>query len=341
MLLVVLALNYAIFFLMPGDPVSLFVNPVRGSPEGKAILIERLKARWGLDKPPEQRFLIYVTNMLTWNFGDSIASGNPIASEMLTRLWYTIELMGGSAFFGILIGVALGVLVAWKRGGKFDNFMVTASLITYSLPVFWMGLVFILIFTLNLHWFPHANAFPYDWGLPGRRPIAYSVSAAASPQWNGNVVFLFNPGGAIELLTGYLLHLVMPLATLTLFTYGGYLLLTRATMIEALTEDYIATAKAKGVPERGVIFKHALKNASLPLITSAAIHLGFMLSGAIITEGVFSWPGLGRWIFTAIGNTDYSVLQAVFYIVALCVIMANIIADILYGIIDPRIKYGA
>lgn len=175
MLLVVLALNYAIFFLMPGDPVSLFVNPVRGSPEGKAILIERLKARWGLDKPPEQRFLIYVTNMLTWNFGDSIASGNPIASEMLTRLWYTIELMGGSAFFGILIGVALGVLVAWKRGGKFDNFMVTASLITYSLPVFWMGLVFILIFTLNLHWFPHANAFPYDWGLPGRRPIAYTV----------------------------------------------------------------------------------------------------------------------------------------------------------------------
>jgi peptide/nickel transport system permease protein len=133
----------------------------------------------------------------------------------------------------------------------------------------------------------------------------------------------------------------MPLATLTLFTYGGYLLLTRATMIEALTEDYIATAKAKGVPERGVIFKHALKNASLPLITSAAIHLGFMLSGAIITEGVFSWPGLGRWIFTAIGNTDYSVLQAVFYIVALCVIMANIIADILYGVIDPRIKYGA
>jgi peptide/nickel transport system permease protein len=112
-------------------------------------------------------------------------------------------------------------------------------------------------------------------------------------------------------------------------------------MIEALTEDYIATAKAKGVPERGVVFKHALKNASLPLITSADIHLGFMLSGAIITEGVFSWPGLGRWIFTAIGNTDYSVLQAVFYIVALCVIMANIIADILYGIIDPRIKYGA
>jgi len=133
---------------------------------------------------------------------------------------------------------------------------------------------------------------------------------------------------------------MLPITTLTLFSYGGYLLLTRATMIEALTEDYITTARAKGVPERSVIFKHALKNASLPLITSAALAFGFMLSGAIITEGVFSWPGMGRWIFQSITFNDYSSLQAVFYIIAVLVIVANIMADILYGIIDPRIKYG-
>jgi peptide/nickel transport system permease protein len=204
-----------------------------------------------------------------------------------------------------------------------------------------MGLVLILVFTVNLHMFPHANAIPYEWAQEGRMPIAYTVSLVGeASQWSGNLVLSVNPKGLVDLLSGYLSHLFLPLTTLTLFQYGGYVLLTRATMIEALTEDYVVTARAKGVPEQNIIFRHALKNASLPLITSAALAFGFMLSGAVITEGVFSWPGLGRWIFTAITNTDYHVLQAVFYVIAVCVIVANIIADILYGIIDPRIKYG-
>jgi ABC-type dipeptide/oligopeptide/nickel transport system permease component len=341
MLLVVMTLNYVLFFVMPGDPTSLFVNPLKGgTQEGQQQLIAALKHQWGFDKPPEQRFLLYVSNMLTFNFGTSLISMRPITADMVGRLWYTLELMGGSTILSILIGVALGVLVAFKRGGKFDSGMVTFSIITFSLPVFWIGLVLILIFTVNLHWFPYGNAFPYDWCLPGRWPVAFSVSAANGPQWSGNMVFSIIPGGAATLVNGYLLRLVMPLTTLTLFQYGGYLLLTRATMIEALTEDYISTARAKGVPERNVIFRHALKNASLPLITSAALAFGFMISGAIITEGVFSWPGMGRWIFDAIGANDYSVLQAVFYIIAVLVILANIISDVLYGVIDPRIKYG-
>jgi ABC-type dipeptide/oligopeptide/nickel transport system permease component len=340
MLFVVLSINYALFFVMPGDPASLFINPLRGSSEGRQEFLNRLRARWGFDQPPEQRFLLYLKNMLSWSFGDSLISGQSISSEMLLRLWGTIELMGGSTILGILIGVSLGVLVAYKRGGKFDSGMVTVSLITYSLPVFWMGLVLILIFTVNLGWFESAGAFPYDWGLPGRWPVAYTVSAANGTQWNGNTVMSINLQGTITLLSGYVSHLMLPLITLTLFTYGGYLLLTRATMIEALTEDYISTARAKGVPERSVIFRHALKNASLPLITSVALAFGFMISGAIITEGVFSWPGMGRWIFQAVTFNDYSVLQAAFYIIAVLVILANIIADVLYGIIDPRIKYG-
>lgn len=340
MLFIVLSLNYVLFFVMPGDPASLFITPFRGTPEARKDFIQRLRARWGLDLPPEQRFTLYVKNMLTWNFGDSLISGHSISSDMMLRLWWTLELMGGSTIFGLLIGVGLGVLVAFRRGGKFDNGVVTMSLITYSLPVFWLGLVLILVFTARLGWFPSAGAFPYDWGLPGRYPTAYTISAGNGIQWNGNVVMSISLQGTASLLSGYLSHLMLPITTLTLFSYGGYLLLTRATMIEALTEDYITTARAKGVPERSVIFKHALKNASLPLITSAALAFGFMLSGAIITEGVFSWPGMGRWIFQSITFNDYSSLQAVFYIIAVLVIVANIMADILYGIIDPRIKYG-
>jgi peptide/nickel transport system permease protein len=340
MLFVVMALNYVLFFVMPGDPASLFINPLRGSQAGRKEYIESLKARWGFNKPPLDRFLIYVQNMLTWNFGTSLMTSQSISAEMLPHLLYTLELMGGSTILAILIGVVLGVLVAYKRGGKFDSSMVTFSLITFSLPVFWIGLVLILIFTVDLGWLPHAGAFPYDWGLVGRWPVAYTVSGATGNQWSGNIVFSLNVQGSTSLLYGYLSHLLLPLTTLTLFQYGGYLLLTRATMIEALTEDYVSTARAKGVSERSVIFKHALKNASLPLITSAALAFGFMISGAIITEGVFSWPGMGGWIFNAITNTDYSILQAVFYIIAVLVIVANIISDILYGVIDPRIKYG-
>jgi peptide/nickel transport system permease protein len=342
MLFVVMGLNYAIFFLMPGDPTALFVNPRGATQESKELLIARLRAQWGLDKPPEIRFLLYIKNMLTWDFGRSIITGESVQTEMGQRLFYTLELMGGSTVLSMVIGIALGVLVAQKRGGKFDSTMVTASLITYSLPVFWMGLVLILIFTMDLHWFPHANAMPYEWIQAGRMPIPYTfASVQAGSQWSGNMILNVNPTGFIDLISGYLLHLTLPLTTLTLFQYGGYVLLTRATMVEALTEDYVVTARAKGVQEQNVIFRHALKNASLPLITSAALAFGFMLSGAIITEGVFSWPGLGRWIFSAISLNDYTVLQAVFYVIAVCVIVANIVADILYGIVDPRIKYGA
>jgi len=341
MLFVVMGLNYVLFFVMPGNPATLFVNPIRGgSAASMKQYIAELEARWGFNKPPEVRFLIYIQNMLTMNFGDSLVSDRPIIDDLFGRLWSTIELMGGSTILAMLIGISLGVLVAYKRGGKFDSGMVTLSLITFSLPVFWIGLVLILIFVTDLKWFPFGNSYPFNWVLPGQWPVAYTVSTASGSAWSGNAVFSINSGGVSTLLYGYVSHLMLPLTTLTLFSYGGYLLLTRATMIEALTEDYISTAKAKGVPERNVIFRHALKNASLPLITSAALAFGFMISGAIITEGVFAWPGMGRWIFDSINNNDYSVLQAVFYIIAVLVIIANIIADVLYGIIDPRIKYG-
>jgi peptide/nickel transport system permease protein len=184
------------------------------------------------------------------------------------------------------------------------------------LPTFWIALVLILIFSYWLNLFPATGVTPPEWIDPTRAPTSFLGQIPAR-----------------------LAHLFLPATTLTLFFYGGYLLLTRATMMEALSEDYITTARAKGLSERTVLYKHALKNASLPLVTAAALQFGFLLSGAIITETVFSWDGLGLWLFNAIQWKDGPVMQAMFFIIALCVIMANFASDILYGLLDPRIKY--
>lgn len=332
-----MSLNYIIFMVMPGNPADLFINPVKrgGSREELERIQRNLEELWGIADPPLTRYVKYLRNMFTWNFGISFSTRNPVVEDLMWRLPYTLILIGGSTVFALILGVVIGAFAAHKRGGKFDSASVVSSLVFFSLPTFWMGLVFLLIFYSNLHWFPNAGAFPREWAL--NPPHALNITAsAASPL---GIMISVNPADLWTTIIGYASYAFLPILTLTLFQYGGYLLLTRATMIEALTEDYVVTARAKGVAERNVIFRHALKNASLPIITSAALSFGFMLSGAIITEGVYSWPGLGQWIFQAIGIKDYNILQAVFYIIALCVILANFIADLMYGIIDPRIKY--
>ena len=340
LLLLVLSLNYIIFMLMPGDPAAMLVAPIiqkEPDPEKAARLKQQLNELWGIADPPQIRFIKYIKNMLTWNFGVTFRNRLPVADEMIRRIPFTLVLLGGSTTLAIIIGVILGALSAHRRGGKFDTFCVTSSLIFYSLPTFWMGLLFILIFYVQLGWFPNAHPYPAEWILPQNAPKPFTITTASYNPLG--MVVNVDGGELLKLIVGYARHAFLPVTVLTLFQYGGFLLITRATMIEALTEDYIVTARAKGVSETNVIFKHALPNASLPIITSAALSYGFILSGAIITEGVFSWPGLGGWIFDAIGFKDYNILQAVFYVIALCVIAANFIADLLYGIIDPRIKY--
>jgi peptide/nickel transport system permease protein len=321
----VITINFFIFMLMPGDPSLMVINPQSRNWKEE---LEAVRKAWGLDQPIYVKYIKYTINLLTWNFGKSFITRLPVASEISWRLSYTLLLMGGSTILAMTIGILLGVLAAHKRGSRFDDVNVVFSLTFYSLPVFWMGIVFLMIFAIQLRWFPLGRPIPTEWLLTPPSPAF--------------VLDLFGLKVAIPTLYELfvrLQHLVLPLATLTLFQYGGWLLLTRATMIEALTEDYILTAKAKGVKTRTVLLKHALKNASLPLITNAALSFGFMISGAIITETVYNWPGMGGWIYSAISSKDYPVLQAVFYIIALCVVIANFIADLLYGIIDPRIKY--
>jgi peptide/nickel transport system permease protein len=311
LLFFVLILNFAIFELMPGDPMALFANQAR---LGGAEVAQEMIELWGFDQPMHIRLVTYMKNMLTFEFGRSYLTQLPIIDSVAARLSNTLLLVGASTIFAIIIGVLLGVLAAHKRGTVWDSLLVVASLTTYSLPSFWMGMVFLLVFSFGLGWFPtgHTTSF-----------------SAINP-----------PPNIFVDVVDRMWHLFLPVVVLTLFLYGSFLLLTRATMMETLTEDYITTARAKGLKERAILFKHALKNAALPVITNAAIAIGFILSGAIITEQVFNIPGLGQWTWAAIPYKDYPVLHCIFYLTALCVIIANFIADILYGVVDPRIKYG-
>jgi peptide/nickel transport system permease protein len=322
----VITINFVIFELMPGTQgaiINLISNPrANENPAEQQRLMQLYGICQGFDKngncipfPIWNRFATYFMNMITFRFGDSFQTGQPVLHDMIAtgRLENTLLLLGTSTAISLLIGTLLGVVVASKRGTLFDSGWVTTSLVTYSLPTFYMGLIFILVFAQYLKWFPSGNVTPPEWAI-GLPPFTTQILVRIQ-------------------------HLFLPALTLTLFFYGGHLLLTRATMVEALSEDYIMTAKAKGVPQRSILFKHALKNAALPLVTNAALSFGSILSGAIITETVFQWDGLGLWIFGSITWRDFPVMQAIFFVVALCVIAANFISDIIYGMIDPRIKY--
>lgn len=324
----VATLNFIIFEVMPVNPVMMFIRPGM-KPQQIAALINL----WGLNQPVWNRYLTMMYNLLTGNFLYTISfmSGKSILSEIGTRVDNTLLLVGISTVLSMLIGIVLGVIAAYKRGSQLDTGLLTVSLVTFSLPTFWMGLVAILLFSIELHWFPSGFAVPQQWtatynatgGLP---PPLWQYGAIRIPSW-------------IE-ITGRIDHLVLPVAVLTLFMYGGWVLLARASVLETITEDYVVTARAKGIKERTILFKHILKNASLPLITNAALAFGFVLSGAIITEGIFNYKGLGQWVYQAVLIKDFPVLVAMFFIIAVCVIVANFIADLLYGVIDPRVRYS-
>ena len=327
LIIAVLSVNFIIFYLMPGNPVEFFVGKpgVTIPPE----LVKKLYHLWGFDMPLHERYFNYLKNMLTFQFGYSTRPSNPPVIKLIAeRLPNTLILMGVSTALSIIIGVIIGAIAAHRRGGIFDSSMVITALVFYSLPVFWLGMVLIGFFAMDLHWFPPGHTIPQAWAIAWPRPAATFYILG----WKLSIPSLTEIAGRLH-------HLFLPALTLTLFQYGNYVLLARATMIEELTEDYIVTARAKGVKERSIVFKHALKNASLPIITSAAIAFGYMIGGAIITETVFNWPGIGLLTWKSIVTYDYPVLHVLFYIIALCVILANFLADILYGVIDPRIRY--
>jgi peptide/nickel transport system permease protein len=313
LIFLVATMNFILFNLMPGSPLTKYVNDVRAKMTEERY--EELKAIFGLDKPLHERYVIYLQNMFTWNFGFSYETRNYVQNDIARALPNTLFLMGVAELGAMLVGILFGVIAAYKRGSSLDTGLVTTSLITYSVPVFWIGWLILSFFAIQLKWFEVGRVEPQIWAI--------------NP-----------PNSILEYLAGRLYMIALPAFTLFVFLFGGWILLTRATVLETITEDYVTTARAKGLPERTVLFKHVLKNASLPLITSVALTFGFLISGAIITETVFSYGGMGLLAWNAILTKDVPVMQAFFFVIALLVIIANFVADLLYGVIDPRIKYG-
>jgi peptide/nickel transport system permease protein len=292
---------------MPGDPVSIMVSERRLKPS----VVEEVRAMFGLNLPLWQQYILYIRNLLIGYFGYSFHWKEPVINVIMERMPNTILLMGVSTILSVIIGIVLGVLAAWKRGTKVDVTILTSSLMFYSLPVFWIGMMLLMLFGYYLGIFPIA-------GTMSRPP----------------------PEGFFERILDLLHHMTLPTITLTLISYGEYTLLMRGTLLDVLTQDYIVTARAKGLSERRVLVKHAMRNALLPTVTAVAISLGFIVSGATLTETVFSWNGVGRLIYDAMMMRDYPVLQGAFLIISISVILANYVADIVYGILDPRIRYG-
>jgi len=310
----IMTLNFIIFVMMPGDPISRYIKAQEGRETSKEDL-EVLKKVYGVDVPLQERYFLYIKNMLTWNFGRTRYIENPIALEITRRLGNTLLLTSTAAFFSISVGTLLGVLIASRRGTKTDTGTVTGALVLSSLPVFWIGWLILFVFAIQLGWFPVGGTYP-KW-------------------WAGNW-----PTDPLVYLSGRILTLVLPVLTLFILTFDGWMLLTRACVLETITEDFVVTAKAKGLRQRSVLLKHVLKTASLPLVTAVALTISGLWGGAIITETLYSYDGLGRWVYQAITQQDIPVLYVIFYIDALMIIIANFAVDLVYGFIDPRIKVG-
>ncbi len=317
-------LNFFLFEYIPmgiiGLGVQFFFPPhtqVQGS-TSDAVLNRAVVALYGLDQPWGVRFERYIVNMFTGNFGYSISSVSgrkPVWDIIAQSAPNTLVLLGVSTIVAILLGALMGVISASKRGKFVDLSSLSVSIFAYSVPSFWIGLLLLYFFAVQNHWFPVSLSTAV---FPGEHPI---------------------PVGSLQYIQAYLWAATLPIIVLTLISFGAYQLILRNTMNDILTEDYIMMARAKGLSERTVLYRHAFRNALLPLITTIAIAFGFILSGAVITETVFSFTGLGYWSIVYIVANDYPVLQGLFFIIAIMVVAANFIADIAYGFLDPRVSY--
>jgi len=324
LILVLLGVSLLVFGfvrLIPGDPAVVMLGE-RATPES----IERVRAQLGLDKPVYEQYLIFVANALRGDLGTSVLRQEPVTREILRRFPATIELAFGAMIVATFLGIPLGILSAVKRNSWFDASSMVVALTGVSMPIFWLGLMLIFLFAVTLHWLPSgarldANA-QYE-------PITNLVLLDSLLQAN---LALFAQG---------LRHLILPAVALATIPMAIIARMTRSSMLEVLNQDYVRTARAKGLKERSVILRHALRNALLPVITVVGLQVGILLSGAILTETVFSWPGIGRWLVDAIYARDYPIVQGVTLTIAIIFVLINLVVDILYTLVDPRVRLDA
>jgi peptide/nickel transport system permease protein len=311
-LMVTVTLQFFIFRVMPGNPITYFVNPNLPLEARKALM--RL---WGLDRPLYEQFFAYLYNLFSGRLGISFVSQRYVSDEIMERLPNTILLMGSSTILTIILGVILGVSAGSHRGSKRDVGSVTFGLLTEGLPTFFLGLLLLMIFAYYL---------PIETGGMINFPVAGTMSRPPPA----------DPAGyAIDLLW----HLTLPMITLVIIGFGGYTLIIRNLMIDVLTQDYIVTARAKGLDSRSVVYHHGLRSILPPVSTMIGLSLAGVIGGAVLTETIFSWYGIGRYLYEAILQNDYPVMQGTFFLLSLVTILANLVVDLVYGLLDPRIRY--
>jgi peptide/nickel transport system permease protein len=301
----VVVFNFFLFRVVEQDPVaSLF----RGRNLTDAQRDE-LTREFGLDGSQLEQFWAYIQQTLSFNFGRSYVSNQPVIEEILDRAPETIALVGLAAVLSAVFGIAIGIAAAWRRGSKTDHAATTFTMTTYSMPDFWLGMLLLTVFAVGLGWFPV-----------------------------GGIVDPNAPEAGFGRLVDQAEHMVLPTLTLTLAYLGEYALVMRSSLIETMREDYLVLARAKGMREIVVRNRHAVPNALLPVVTLAAINFGFVLSGAIAVETIFSWPGLGLATYDALQGPDLPMLQGLFLVFSAAVILFNLIADLLYVALDPRVR---
>ncbi|MFB2981264.1 ABC transporter permease [Microseira sp. BLCC-F43] len=320
-LLGITLLVFGLLHLIPGDPATVLLGE-RATPEQ----IEAARQRLGLNQPLPLQYLVFLANIARLDFGTSILSGIPIIEEISNRFPATFELSVAAMLIAIFLGIPAGIFAAIRKNSFLDNLTMSGSLIGVSLPVYWLGLLLIYLFAVNLQWLPPSGRISVDTGFTFQ-PITgfYLLDSILKLD--------------IILLQDVLSHLILPAITLGTIPLAIIARITRSAMLEVLSQDYIRTARAKGLPEYLVIFQHGLKNAFLPIITTIGLQFGTLLGGAILTETIFSWPGIGSWIYEGILARDYPVVQGGVVFVSVTFVIINLIVDIFYIFFAPRIQY--
>ena len=291
-------------------------NPERTLARGRATTPEQIQAvvdKYGLDDPLPQQFLIYLQSIATLDFGHSYQYSQSVRSLMLDRLWPTLVLVGTSTVLSIVIGLWIGTIAAWHRGGRFDKVSTTGTITLYSMPEWWLGLILFYVFATGLGPFPRLF------------PIGRLITAGVDP-WS------------LEGIIDQAWHLVLPVVTLSLAYLAEYALVMRSALLDEMGEDYLKTARAKGLHDVLVRRRHGVRNALLPVVTLVSLNLGFIVSGAITVETVFSIPGLGLLTTDALRIPDIPMLQGTFFVFSAAVVLANLVSNLLYGWLDPRVR---
>ncbi len=316
-------LLFVVTHIVPANPLAVILTE-RSMDDPEAV--KAATEKWGLDKPLPEQYLIYLENLLKGDLGTSFKTKNPVASDLKNFLPATLELSIGSFIFAILLGLPLGIISATKTGSFVDHFTRVISLLGASMPPFWSGLLILFVFYYKLGWAPGPGRINSRIGAP------HSVT--------GLFVFDSLLTGNMPALWSSLSHLILPSIILGWFTLALIARITRSSMLEVLSQDYIRTARAKGLAEKWVIMSHALRNALIPLVTLVGLAFAGLMSGAIMTETIFSWPGIGRYAVEAAANLDYPAITGTTLLIAIVYMLVNIFVDALYTIIDPRIRAG-